>query len=230
MGFAYNAPFTVSHNHTLGMDRPAGRSSLASRNDDGTPVIHISATIPGGEDLIRRAGWQAREVESLDALVSNPQRSAPSCLVLHLTRSGLDYATLIGELLDLPPSIPVICLADDVDLAVVVGVMKVGALDVLRMPVSETSLLDAIRQALQRSEAVLKQEYEMRQLKERYEALSQRERQVMTLVASGLLNKQVGGTLGISEITVKAHRGRVMSKMQANSFASLIKMATTLAI
>ena len=229
MGISYNSAIKISYGQTLTLGRPDTRSAAAAAEEDAAPLVYMKAA-SGLQALVQNAGLQVQELGALEELATRPQRSGPTCLVLHLAASTPDNVALVDELLDLPATVPFICIAEDIDLATVVSVMKAGALDVLRMPVADASLLDAIRQALQRGASVLAQVCQMQELKDRYEALSQRERQVMTLLASGLLNKQVGGKLGISEITVKAHRGRVMNKMQANSFASLVKMATTLAI
>jgi FixJ family two-component response regulator len=195
-----------------------------------TPIVYICAEIAGGEDLIRTAGWRVSMLGSLDTLRARPESSIPSCLVWDVSRSGSENRALSEDLGELPPDIPVICTMGHVDLATVVSVVRAGCFDVLRMPVTEDSLLDVVRRALRHSEEVLERNRVEYQLKGRYEALSPRERQVMALIASGLMNKQVGAELGISEITVKAHRGRVMRKMQAYTFASLVKMATTLAL
>lgn len=127
-------------------------------------------------------------------------------------------------------STPAICIADRGDVSMAVRAMKVGALDVLKQPFGPGALLDAIRLGLSSSELHLRQEAEIRELRSRYSLLSNRERQVIALVVSGLLNKQVGGELGISEITVKAHRGSMMRKMKAGSFVHLVKMAERLGI
>jgi FixJ family two-component response regulator len=148
--------------------------------------------------------------------------------VFDISRHSPGELALHERLRALRPEMPIICTTKNVDLAVVVSIMKAGAFDVLGKPIVGNLLLDTIHRALQRSEVALKEEFETRRIRDRYESLSNRERQVMSLIVSGLLNKQVGGELGISEITVKAHRGRLMLKMQARSFASLVKMAAAL--
>ena len=123
---------------------------------------------------------------------------------------------------------PIIFITGHGDVPMTVQAMKAGAVEFLTKPFNDDVLLTAIRAALERSRVALSLEAEMRVLRDRYASLSQRERQVMALVVSGLLNKQVGGELGISEITVKAHRGKVMQKMKADSLADLVKMAARL--
>jgi FixJ family two-component response regulator len=210
-----------------------GRCGLNNRQTDEThpegrtPIVYVGdADIVTRVRLIRETGWQPRLLESLEAVACSPETVSPSCVVLDISRPGaLCYHKRIVAL---SPEISVVCTAGDVDLALVVSFVKAGAFDVLRKPTRDDLLLDAIRRALERSEAVVERGLEIRQLRDRYSTLSLRERQVMALIVSGLLNKQVGGELGISEITVKFHRGHLMRKMQARSFASLVRMAAAL--
>jgi FixJ family two-component response regulator len=180
------------------------------------------------ETVIDGAGWSAKVFPSDGALLTRAGEPVPSCLVLDLP--SLEAGSL---LLQRPvplgwTDMPVICLTAQGDVAMTVRAMKAGAVDVLSKPVQAGALRDAIRDALDLSLAAQRRGSEARQLQDRYGSLSDRERQVMALVVSGLLNKQVGGELGISEVTVKAHRGRVMRKMQARSLASLVRMAGSL--
>ena len=154
----------------------------------------------------------------------------PTCLVLDVSLPRYCSFQLQERLAVERAETPVVCVTGLADVSMTVRAMKAGAIDVLPKPVRPDLLLDAIRHALARSDAVLRQTLEARRLRECYASLSVRERQVMALVASGLLNKQVGGELGISEITVKAHRGRVMRKMNVRSLAALVKIAGKLEI
>ena len=182
------------------------------------------------ESLIRCEGWQPETFASAQEFLDYPRVHTPNCLVLDVSLpglSGLDLQRLItGERTDMP----IIFITGHGDVPMTVQAMKAGAVEFLTKPFNDDVLLTAIRAALERSRAALGHEAEMRVLRERYSSLSQRERQVMELVVSGLLNKQVAGELGISEITVKAHRGKVMQKMKADSLASLVKIAAKLRI
>ncbi|MGC2648113.1 MAG: response regulator [Candidatus Sulfotelmatobacter sp.] len=180
------------------------------------------------ELLIRCAGWQPETFPSAQEFLDYPRVLIPNCLVLDISLpglNGLDLQRLVaGDRTDMP----IIFITGLGDVPMTVQAMKAGAVEFLTKPFNDDVLLTAIRAALARSSAALGKDAEMRVLRERYASLSQREQQVMALVVSGLLNKQVGGELGISEITVKAHRGKVMQKMKASSLADLVKMAARL--
>jgi FixJ family two-component response regulator len=182
------------------------------------------------EALIRTEGWQAETFSSAQAFLSRPRVGSPSCLILDVSLpdlNGLDLQKRIaGDRLDMP----IIFITGHGDIPMTVRAMKAGAVEFLTKPFPDDALLDAIRNAIEHSEAVLREEAEVRALRDRYDVLSRREREVMALVVSGLLNKQVGGELGISEITVKAHRGRVMDKMKARSLAQLVTMNAKLGL
>ena len=180
------------------------------------------------ELLIRCEGWQPKTFASAQKFLDQPRVRIPNCLVLDVSLpglTGLDLQRLVaGERTDMP----IIFITGHGDVPMTVQAMKAGAVEFLTKPFSDDVLLRAIRAALERSRVALSLEAEMRVLRDCYASLTQREREVMALVVSGLLNKQVGGELGISEITVKAHRGKVTQKMKADSLADLVKMATRL--
>jgi FixJ family two-component response regulator len=180
------------------------------------------------ESLIRCEGWQPEIFASAQEFLDYPRVHIPNCLVLDVSLpglNGLDLQNLVaGERADMP----IIFITGHGDVPMTVQAMKAGAVEFLTKPFNDDVLLTAVRAALERSRVALSLEAEMRVLRDRYASLSQRERQVMELVVSGLLNKQVGGELGISEITVKAHRGKVMQKMKADSLADLVKMSARL--
>jgi FixJ family two-component response regulator len=180
------------------------------------------------ELLIRDAGWQPETFESAWEFLSHPRVLVPSCLVLDVTLPGLNGLDLQKRVAVDRTDMPIIFITGYGDVPMTVQAMKAGAVEFLTKPFGDDALLSAIRQALERSRSALAHEAEIRGLRDCYASLSRREREVMALVVRGLLNKQVGFELGISEITVKAHRGKVMRKMNANSLADLVTMAASL--
>ena len=199
---------------------------------DITPIVFVVdddvSVRESLELLIRCQSWQPEIFASAQEFLKYPRVLVPNCLVLDVSLpglNGLDLQRIVaGERTDMP----IIFITGHGDVPMTVQAMKAGAVEFLTKPFNDDVLLTAIRAALERSRTALGLEAEMRVLRDCYASLSQRERQVMALVVSGLLNKQVGGELGISEITVKAHRGKVMQKMKANSLADLVKMAARL--
>ena len=182
------------------------------------------------ELLIRCAGWQPETFASAQEFLARPRGFAPSCLVLDVGLPDLNGLELQKRVAADRIDMPIIFITGYGDVPMTVQAMKGGAIEFLTKPFGNDVLLGAIRNAIERSRAALDREADMRALRESYASLTSRERQVMALVVSGLLNKQVGGELGISEITVKAHRGHVMRKMQAGSLADLVTMAARLRI
>jgi FixJ family two-component response regulator len=179
------------------------------------------------ERVIGCAGWEPRTAASAQEFLAQERVTRSSCLLVELDlpgSSGLDLQQQVADRTDMP----VIFMSSRADIQATVRAMKGGAFEFLTKPVLPEVLLDAIRGALERSQAALRQLIRINALQERYESLSRREREVMSLLVRGRLNKQVGGELGISEITVKAHRGRMMRKMHASSFAELVTMAGSL--
>jgi FixJ family two-component response regulator len=181
------------------------------------------------ELLIKNAGWQPRTFASGQDFLSYPRAAVPSCLVLDVTLPGLNGLELQQQIA-YRTEMPIIFITGHGDVPMSVRAMKAGAVEFLTKPFTDDVLLTAIDSAIERSRAALRLNSEMGALKHRFESLTPREREVMTLVVSGLLNKQVGGELGISEITVKAHRGQVMRKMKAESLPDLVTMAARLGL
>jgi FixJ family two-component response regulator len=180
------------------------------------------------ELLIRSAGWEPETFESAQEFLSRPRVNVPSCLVLDVSLPGLNGLEVQERVALDQKHMPIIFITGYGDVPTTVQAMKAGAVEFLTKPYRDDVLLSAIRQAIERSRTALDHEAEIQVLQDRYASLSGREREVLALVVSGLLNKQVGGELGISEITVKAHRGRVMRKMEAKSLADLVTMAARL--
>ena len=181
------------------------------------------------ELLVKSAGWQSEVFASAQEFLSRPRTAVPSCLVLDVTLPGLDGLELQRRLAD-RNDVPIVFITGHGDVPMSVQAMKAGAVEFLTKPFKDDVLLLAIHGAIERSRVALRLESEMRALRNCHESLTPRERQVMALVVSGLLNKQVGGELGISEITVKAHRGEVMRKMKAGSLPDLVTMAERLGV
>src|ERR1700723_2296508 len=182
------------------------------------------------ESLIRCEGWQPETFASAQEFLNYSRVHVPNCLVLDVSLPGLNGLDLQRLVADERTDMPIIFITGHGDVPMTVQAMKAGAVEFLTKPFSDDVLLRAIRAALAHSHVALGHEAEMRLLRDRYASLTQRERQVMALVVSGLLNKQVGGELGISEITVKAHRGKGMQKMKADSLADLVKMDARLRV
>src|SRR6266699_5057431 len=182
------------------------------------------------ELLIRNAGWEPATFASAQDFLARPRVHAPSCLVLDVSLPDLNGLDLQKRVAADRIDMPIIFITGHGDIPMSVQAMKAGAVEFLTKPFGDDVLLSAIRNAIERSQSALGREAEIRALRDGYESLTPRERQVMALVASGLLNKQVGGELNISEITVKAHRGQVMRKMKADSLADLVTMAARLGL
>jgi FixJ family two-component response regulator len=180
------------------------------------------------ELLIQTEGWQPETFASAQEFLARPRAPVPSCLVLDVSMPDLNGLELQQRLAPDRGDMPVIFITGYGDIPMSVRAMKAGAIEFLTTPLGNQALLDAIAQAIERSRTALAREAEGRILRDRYAGLSPREREVMDLVVAGRLNKQVGGELGISEITVKAHRGKVMRKMHAGSLADLVTMAAQL--
>jgi len=181
------------------------------------------------ELLIRTEGWHPELFVSAPEFLSRPRPCVPSCLILDVNLpelSGLELQRHLAGRTDMP----IIFISGCADVPMSVQAMKAGAVEFLTKPLQDDVVLKVIRDAIERSREALRRDSEMQTLKDCYESLTQREREVMALVVSGLLNKQVGGELGISEITVKAHRGQVMHKMKADSLADLVTMAARLGL
>jgi FixJ family two-component response regulator len=182
------------------------------------------------ELLVRHENWKPKTFASAQEFLNHPRTIVPSCLVLDLSLPGLTGLDLQKQLAAERVDMPIIFISAYGDVPKSVQAMKAGALEFLTKPLDNNALVSAIRKALERSRLALVQDAEMRELRARYASLTSRERQVMALVVTGLLNKQAGGELGISEITVKAHRRQVMQKMKADSLATLVKLAAKLGV
>ena len=182
------------------------------------------------ELLIQNEGWQAALFESAHEFLAQLPAVTPNCLILDINLPNLSGLDIQQRISDEKFSIPIIFITGYGDIPTSVRAMKAGAAEFLTKPLNDRILIEAIRDAVRRSQANLKREGVQRQLQGRFGLLSKREHEVMDLVVKGLMNKQVGFELGISEITVKAHRGKVMEKMHATTFVDLVNMAVRLGI
>ena len=205
----------------------------ASVNDDVPSLVfvidHEADLRESLRQLICGQSWRAETFASGAEFLARPRPTAPCCLVLDATLPGIGGLDLQRQLAE-RTEMPIIFIAPPGDVTTTVQAMKAGAFDVMTKPLETEALQANLRLALERSCAALLTQSEMRSLQACYASLTRREREVMTLVVSGLLNKQVGGELGISEITVKAHRGQVMRKMKADSLPDLVTMAVRLGL
>lgn len=180
------------------------------------------------ELLIQFAGWQPEIFASAEDFLAHPRTATPSCLVLDVSLPDLNGLELQKLIASERTDMPIIFITGHGDVPMSVQAMKAGAVEFLTKPFDDEALLSAIRHAIERSAAVLEDQAEITTLRSSYESLTPREQEIMLLVVAGMLNKQIGMKLGISEITVKAHRGKVMQKMNADSLADLVKTAVRL--
>ena len=225
-------PFPISGNRSgTTRLRPDHKFESSGASPDLPIVFVVDDDVPARESMeqsICRQGWQPETFSLAQEFFCQPRPHVPNCLVFNIAPRDLNGLDLQRRIVVERAETPIIFISGHADVPTLVHAMKAGAVEFLIKPFTDGALSDAIREALKRSSNALGREAEMRSVRDSYASLSHRERQVMALVLSGLLNKQIGAELGISEITVKAHRGRVMQKMGAKSVVDLVRMAARL--
>src|SRR5712664_1050407 len=208
--------------------------SKSSPKSLATPIVFVVdddiSVRESLELLIRSEGWQPETFESAQEFLAHPRALVPSCLVLDFSLPGLNGLELQKPVAVDRTDMPIIFITGNGDVPMTVQAMKAGAVEFLTKPFGDDVLVNAIRHAIECSRAALGQEAEIQALRKGYASLTRREREVMALVVSGFLNRQVGDELGTSESTVKTHRGKVMRKMKAGSLADLVRMAARLSL
>ena len=211
-------------------DEPAGERAV-SGSGSVVFVVDDDASVRAALDsLFRSVGLVVRSFGSAQEFLSEPQAEGPACLVLDVRLPGISGLDLQRQLAERDPAVPIIIVTGHGDIPMTVRAMRAGAVEFFPKPFRDQDLLDAVQRALDRSRVLRQEQATMAGLKARFDSLSPRERQVMGRVVAGLLNKQIAYDLGVSEATVKIHRGQVMEKMSAASVADLVRMADRLAI
>jgi FixJ family two-component response regulator len=222
----------MNESYTPSFVIPSGRTDIVVMSDVLPIVFVVDDDVSVRESLellIQSAGWQAATFASGQDFLARPRSTVPCCLLLDVSLPGLNGLDVQRRLAE-RSEMPIIFITGHGDVPMTVQAMKAGAVEFLTKPLREDVLLDAIRGAIEKSRVALRVDAERQAIKDRYRSLTPREREVMALVVAGLLNKQVGAELGISEITVKAHRGQVMRKMKADSLPDLVTMAARLGL